>query len=123
MAWVIVPLALLRVVVIITKDRTDVGSSPCDADAGLITSLSISCYRRAETLAVSSRVAGTRVSHTVFIKRNRIDLFVALVECLSSYNAAHHFSPVISMGFCFAGAVIGLHIWTGGMQFPAVGKF
>lgn len=54
---------------------TDVWSSPCNADTGLITSLSIGSNCWAEALTVSSTVTGTWIFYTVFVKWLGIHLF------------------------------------------------
>ena len=49
--------------------------SPGNAHTDLVTSLSVCCHCGTEALTVSSAVAGTRVSYTVFIKWSRIQLY------------------------------------------------
>lgn len=130
----------------------DVWGSPCNTHSSLIASLSVGCDSWAETLTVSSSVAGTRVFHTVIIEGlginlcvyktkqtnirkwtmfnfllqqtelNYSDLMVAVFECLPCYDAAHHFCPLMSHGCSYTRIHNLFLIWASALNFPAVCK-
>lgn len=64
-----------------TTLTADGGSSPFYAGSGFITGCCIGCDGRAETLTISSCIAGTRISHTCIMIILRLHLFGGKCTC------------------------------------------
>lgn len=116
------PFTLSISIVEITEKRADGGSSPFHAGSSLITGCCVGCYRRAEALTVSSRIASTCVSHTSIIIVFGVHLGMAGSEYCTVYDAAVFYCPCLPVRIQTTGIFMSDYIWAGRWHFPAVSK-
>lgn len=121
---IVMPGALVRFIVIITIDRTQIRGSPVYADVLCAAGLCVSCNSRTEAEKLSLKLTRTRFHNTGLVVRLWIHLQVAIFKGVRSQDHTASLGPGCTVGVPLTRKHFGSHVRAGwGCRLPAVAKF